>query len=1139
MAIQTNDNFFNKSPKADNDKTGVFEGGVWRPYNDITEAVESDKLVPAYRSLGLTVTILKDGVNTEYWFRDGIEDEDLIEKLPEIPEVPAPYIPDYDPAETYNTDNVVVFGDNKDIYRATEDGVEGVSPDTINPWVLTSETIPPTYNVGTTYNTDDYAIFDTGGGVVVLKSLQDGNIGHPYPNASWWVVDSIYYEEYNNVTIYEKYFGVYNPSVSYENNLYTANLNGAETVTGIAPDNVSVWEKLSTIAVQNGLRIDNGILNLGVNSAYGETDFITGALVNETTLIKYATTIGDTNNASVINIKNDYIDMGLAYHDSGSNNFRGGKLHIGDQPGLGDIVGLYKKKYNNSLAANSVMLHYPYGDGSYTTQLFNTLSPSGVTNPYGLFGLRLVEDVTATGVRGETAFLETGSSYVKLFNYASNGDRQVTIGTSGVGGSNEILIKNNANGISDPALNLIRITTHSSQYGRGMEYQHDYSANFTARSLVDKGYVDTKATTDLANYQLRSEKDQNNGYIGLGNARQFKASLWSNITNQNNGYISILDSGPSIVRNIADNNPALLVHNNNPSSTGGIADFFSDSSIRARIYKDGRMFGATGINSNEFTTKGYVDAAVSGVPIGSYQLLSEKGAANGYAQLDSGAKIPLSIIPDSILGQVEYQGTWNATTNSPTLVSPPASTTKGHYYITSVAGTQFGIDFEIGDWIISDGTAWGKVDNSDAVMTVFGRLGNVVANTGDYTTLQVTEDTNLYFTQARARTSISETITGIDYDNTTGIFSLASGYVIPTTTQETNWTAGYNDKINSLGFSSGTLTLTQQDGGTLTQSLDGRYALLSGDTFTGDLKISGVNGSTRNTYYQTSGSNRWRIYASGASESGSNVGSDLLISNYTDAGTLIGTAFSIQRSNGRVQVANTLTVGTTTVLAQQTIIPQADATKGLVIRGFSPTQSAPLQEWQDSSGSLNAFMTNGGTIGANALVNGSSPSNSTISPSNNGTVISRNIADTNPALIVNSILGTGYVQSWQQNSVGLAAIDSDGIFRAVGLSNFSSNNIANITMGSSGTIISRNITGSPAGHALRVNLKHASATGDIAQFQAADVVMASINKAGKFTTADDIEITTDTKGIIMKDITLATRHRITLDNGVLVVSAAL
>lgn len=111
------------------------------------------------------------------------------------------------------------------------------------------------------------------------------------------------------------------------------------------------------------------------------------------------------------------------------------------------------------------------------------------------------------------------------------------------------------------------------------------------------------------------------------------------------------------------------------------------------------------------------------------------GAANGAATLDSGGKVPTSQLPDSVLGQLEYQGTWNASTNTPTLAVPPASTTKGDYYVVSTAGTFDSKTFAVGDWIISDGTQWDKVDNTDAVTSVAGRIGAVTLAQADITGL--------------------------------------------------------------------------------------------------------------------------------------------------------------------------------------------------------------------------------------------------------------------------------------------------------------------------------------------------------------------------------------------------------------------
>lgn len=142
--------------------------------------------------------------------------------------------------------------------------------------------------------------------------------------------------------------------------------------------------------------------------------------------------------------------------------------------------------------------------------------------------------------------------------------------------------------------------------------------------------------------------------------------------------------------------------------------------------------------------------------------ITDKGLANGVASLDSSGKVPTSQIP--LQGDLNYQGTWNATTNTPTLTSSVG--TQGYYYVVDVAGTTNlnGItDWQVGDWAIFNGSVWQKVDNTDAVTSVNGQVGTVVL-----TTTNIAEGTNEYFTQTRARQSISAG-TGISYDNSTGV----------------------------------------------------------------------------------------------------------------------------------------------------------------------------------------------------------------------------------------------------------------------------------------------------------------------------------------------------------------------------------
>ena len=75
-----------------------------------------------------------------------------------------------------------------------------------------------------------------------------------------------------------------------------------------------------------------------------------------------------------------------------------------------------------------------------------------------------------------------------------------------------------------------------------------------------------------------------------------------------------------------------------------------------------------------------------------------------------------------------YKGTWNASTNTPTLIT--SSGTNGDYYIVSVAGTTDlnGItDWQVGDWVIFNGTAWQKIDQSWATA---GANNNITSMTG-------------------------------------------------------------------------------------------------------------------------------------------------------------------------------------------------------------------------------------------------------------------------------------------------------------------------------------------------------------------------------------------------------------------------
>lgn len=127
---------------------------------------------------------------------------------------------------------------------------------------------------------------------------------------------------------------------------------------------------------------------------------------------------------------------------------------------------------------------------------------------------------------------------------------------------------------------------------------------------------------------------------------------------------------------------------------------------------------------------------------------------------------------NDLIGGLKYEGTWNAATNTPTITSGVG--VDGTFYIVSVAGTTNidGInDWQVGDWIVFHDTAWQKVDNTESVVSVNGFVGAVTL-----TTSNISEGTNLYFTNARARQAISLTTTGnsgaSSYNNGTGVLNI-------------------------------------------------------------------------------------------------------------------------------------------------------------------------------------------------------------------------------------------------------------------------------------------------------------------------------------------------------------------------------
>ena len=139
------------------------------------------------------------------------------------------------------------------------------------------------------------------------------------------------------------------------------------------------------------------------------------------------------------------------------------------------------------------------------------------------------------------------------------------------------------------------------------------------------------------------------------------------------------------------------------------------------------------------------------------------------------------------IGALNYKGTWNASTNNPTLTSSVG--TKGDYYVVSVAGST-NLDGEtlwgVGDWAVFNGSTWQKVDGGDS---------------GNFVNISVSALTGYMYANGTANVSASTTIPSA---NVSGLGTMS--------TQNSNNVSITGGSIGTTNVSSANVTIT---GGTI------------------------------------------------------------------------------------------------------------------------------------------------------------------------------------------------------------------------------------------------------------------------------------------------------------------------------------
>jgi hypothetical protein len=196
---------------------------------------------------------------------------------------------------------------------------------------------------------------------------------------------------------------------------------------------------------------------------------------------------------------------------------------------------------------------------------------------------------------------------------------------------------------------------------------------------------------------------------------------------------------------------------------------------------------------------------------------------------------------NGLVGGVQYQGTWNAATNTPFLQSSVG--VQGYYYVVSVAGNTNlnGItDWQLGDWAIYDGTAWQKVDNTDAVISVNGYVGAVVLTASDVGAVPTTRTLTIngvgYDLSLDRAWTVGDVRTDQSYINPSWIVSLDWGKITSTPTT----LAGYGITDGALNTTTLTINGTTYD---LTENRTWSVGTVTSIATTGPLTGGTITGS--------------------------------------------------------------------------------------------------------------------------------------------------------------------------------------------------------------------------------------------------------------------------------------------------------
>ena len=286
----------------------------------------------------------------------------------------------------------------------------------------------------------------------------------------------------------------------------------------------------------------------------------------------------------------------------------------------------------------------------------------------------------------------------------------------------------------------------------------------------------------------------------------------------------------------------------------------------------------------------------------------------------------VSTSTSAVTGALVYQGTWNASTNTPTLASGVG--TKGYYYVVSVAGSTNldGItDWQVSDWAVFNGTAWQKVDNSEVVYvsnvaTGTGLTGGPITTTGTISIANTAVTAGTYG-NASYTSQVTINAQGQITNAQNVAISIASGNVTGLGTMATQ-------NANAVVITGGTINSVTENASTYTN-----VSISSGNA-----TLTNVNATLTNTANVQVRSLTGYVYANNTA----NATATLTIPNsgLTNSTTTLGNA-TLTLGSTTTSVGN-LTLTNVTISSGSVAINVANVTSNTAASATMSTASLPL-----------------------------------------------------------------------------------------------------------------------------------------------------------------------------------------------------